>query len=190
MRDFLKKISKDLYTLTGLKQVEGMNTDQLILFIDSLEKACNRFGRIPEKMKIKIIENQVMQDVDLKKLTPAKITQWLSSYWANLDPATRQRYMREPEEETTSKVLSPEEAQPYIDILKKQLAEIQENQAPKVDTKTRFYGRDMQAIKINQKIVECPGYISLNEHQQAVNNPCAGVECPKCMGFGKIKVMA
>lgn len=181
MREFLKQIAKDLYALTGLKQVEQMNQQEAAIFINSLLHTCNRFGRIPDNIKQKIIREKVLCDPDLKKLTPAKVYQWLSDYWNALDHATRQKFMIDPTEEKEHKPCSPEEAQKYIDKWKAQVnSMIDKNQteAKSIKASTRFYGREMAAVSISQKIVDCPECQNKDELKDM---------CTSCNRFGKIK---
>lgn len=178
MKDFFKQVCQELHVITGLRQMETLTDEQIRMLIDELVKVSNRFGHFPEEKKKQIIQNSILQDTELKKLTPAKVFQWLSHAWESLDAATRSKYIYKGDTSdlTNDQVLNGIKAQEYIDRWRESLKTIDYTRLEPLPTSKRIMKKELNpvAVKIAQKEIECPR--------------CEGKGCNYCKGFGRIKV--
>lgn len=192
MRQFFIDQLKKFQLRTGY----GVNIpqEQVSELITEMVSVCNKFGKLPEEVKQKVIARQILQDTDLKKLTPAKIYHWLSYHWSNLDPATKNNYMRDPIEKPEGyRPLEGEERDKYLKQWKQELSKVGTPQ-PK-SSKERILGdKSNESItnKLEFEIVDCEGHIDKsmqNMHPSKVKRlPCTGdTTCFGCDGSGKVK---
>lgn len=182
MDDYFLNALETLQIKTGLLQYEKIknNDEQVALLLSELVRATKRFGFLSDDTKQKVIDRNIMEDDGLKALTPAKVFQWLANYWNQLPQADKDKLIN-PKSITDHKPCDPEQAQKFIEQWKEEFSKIDYSYLQPKVTARRFYKDSTnQAVKVNQKVVACPGY---------GENPCLGAECPKCQGFGKIKEM-
>lgn len=184
MRDyFLTKLER-LEAMTGLKQFEKMRAsddfDQLITdLLDELERVCSRYQYLPDDKKMRIIDAAMMADDNLIAITPKKIYSYLSKFWCGLNSTQIQEFVHPKKRQEESKGLPPDEAQKYIDILKRNIEMIAE---PPIKTATiRISPSGGRAsVKIKQKIVDCPKCHNHDKEKRI---------CGHCMGYGRIKII-
>lgn len=172
MREYFYNKLKKLKSLTGLKYMQTLyaegKEEAINEWLDEVEKISKQFAFIPEEVQKQVIDHNILNEEKLTGFYPAKVSQWLSTYWARQDAAKRQRMIQEyyKEEEPLNKpeVASKEVAMKYINQIKENVKEIGTTK-PKKELR--------KAIKINQEVVEC-------EH-------CEAEGCQHCEGYGYIK---
>lgn len=91
MREFLIQALRDLESLTGLRQLYFLESDQdtgaqkIKVCIDGMMLACQDYPYIPEEAKKKIIREQMVKDQNYDALNSRVIHKWLSmfkdKYW-------------------------------------------------------------------------------------------------------------
>ena len=171
MKNFFLEILEGLYDQTGLKQFEYIkhDVDKVDGLIKALTTEANKFGHMPDEMKMRTIERNIMEDEEMKSITPKKVNRWLSKKWMDLPQAVKQKLMYGGEVEQ-HQPCEPEKAQEYINQWKKEFSKLDFSRLDPVPTSRRVF-RDTvtEAVKIEQKVVECPGY---------GEKPCVGDECP------------
>ena len=182
MRDYFKILLENLHVITGLRQLEYLKDSEVSRLLDELLRVSNRFGYFSEKKKQSIIDNALLADEDLKKITPSKVYHWLSNAWQNLDAATRQKYINK--DFSGSKIkddaLVGQEAQHFIDKWRDSLNNLDYSRLKPSKASERIMpNKGRKAIPIETTIVDCPGL---------GKEPCKGKGCGKCNGFGRIKL--
>lgn len=140
MRDFFKDILVNLEVLTGFRQYEVMcerpNAEELIRkFLDEMEAAARRFGKIPDELKQKRLKKALYEPSfahDYKKLSPMWVNIVLSEYWSN---TYRQVYESEQHQKWLAKVDKEyEQNKPSEEFVAKKMKEFRE-QVEKLDSK-------------------------------------------------------
>lgn len=137
MREFLFETIKNLKLLTGLKQYENIIRDvktekqkkeaqrQVKIWLDSLMNVCDKFGKIEDKTKQKIITENLIKDADYTGFNARTLHKWFSHYW-EMTGKHKHYYERQKMVESHD-ALSPQESQKYIEQMKENLSKIEEN---------------------------------------------------------------
>ena len=183
-REYFFEKLKTLKHTTGLLQFEKMkseaNPEKTINdLIDQFVWVRGRFKFIPEDTFRSIIDYGIIKETELKGLYPNVLYKWVSVWWDGLDIAKKQEYIKyynigkkEPENET--KPVSDEEAQKYINEMKKIIANI----APPSDSGKLYTRQHKKGVKLEQEIVICDRC----KDKEPERNTCG-----HCNGYGKIK---
>lgn len=188
MREYFKQLLQNFHVLTGYRQMENMTHAEASNLLDQLEKACNRFGKLPDKRKKWFIDKAILEDADLKKLTPAKVTQWLTAGWESLDAATKYNYLNAGKPEEKHEPLLGDAAQPYIDQWRKTLAQVDYSALEPLTAEVRIMKSPppKEGARVALKEIPCKGYF---DGKTPGRKPCIAPEyCPGCKGLGRIKV--
>lgn len=84
MREFFKAELKTLYLKTGLQQYAKLSEmpdskNQITILLDLLVKECEKFDRIPDEDKKKIILDYMITDPEFQGFNPKIIWKWLNT---------------------------------------------------------------------------------------------------------------